>query len=355
MNRIKKKKIAIIGSHGLYAKYGGWDQLVNNLAEKKADNIEYIIFNSADTEYVKPAPEGVEVKKLIFKAAGYQGFFYDFYSILLCYYKVDGLLLLGAQGMPIIPFLSIFKKKAIVTNIGGIEWERPKYNKIIKAFFRYCFRLAKKRSVLILDNEHYKQFIPKGGNADYRVIPYGGEIDNSLTVTEEMVEKYPFLKEEYFLSISRSLKDNMIAELCETFINLDKKLVLISNLSRSDYGMKVMKKYSGYENITLIDGLYNKPELDLVRRNCATYIHTHTLCGTAPSLVEMVVSGRPILSIDIPQNRFTLNNECGFYKDFDELRQILIDTKDLTKYTPSTSLQEGYHWENIVRDYEALF
>ena len=79
------------------------------------------------------------------------------------------------------------------------------------------------------------------------------------------------------------------------------------------------------------------------------------MCGTAPSLVEMVVSGRPILSIDIPQNRFTLNNECGFYKDFDELRQILIDTKDLTKFTTSASLQEGYHWENIVRDYEALF
>ena len=27
----KKTIIAIIGSHGLYAKYGGWDQLVNNL------------------------------------------------------------------------------------------------------------------------------------------------------------------------------------------------------------------------------------------------------------------------------------------------------------------------------------
>ena len=29
------KRVAIIGSHGLYANYGGWDQLVNNLAEKK--------------------------------------------------------------------------------------------------------------------------------------------------------------------------------------------------------------------------------------------------------------------------------------------------------------------------------
>ncbi|WP_075342096.1 glycosyltransferase family protein [Tenacibaculum agarivorans] len=355
MDRIKKKKIAIIGSHGLYAKYGGWDQLVNNLAEKKSDEVEYIIFNSSDTEYVKPAPDGVEVKKMIFKAAGYQGFFYDFYSILLCYFKVDVLVLLGAQGMPIIPLLSIFKKKTIITNIGGIEWERPKYNKIIKSYFRYCFRLAKKRSTLILDNEHYKKFIPKGGEANYKIIPYGGEIDDSLSVTNEMIEKYPFLEEDYFLSISRSLKDNMIAELCESFINLNQKLVLISNLSRSEYGLKVLKKYSGYKNIVLIDGLYNKPELDLVRRKCKAYIHTHTLCGTAPSLVEMIISGRPILSIDIPQNRYTLENEGRFYKNFEELSTIIKDNNDLTSLSPSESLQENYYWEKIVNDYEALY
>ena len=46
---MKKKKVAIIGSHGLYANYGGWDQLVKNLAEKKSDNIEYLIFNSKES------------------------------------------------------------------------------------------------------------------------------------------------------------------------------------------------------------------------------------------------------------------------------------------------------------------
>lgn len=30
----KKNRVAVIGSHGLYGNYGGWDQLVINLAEK---------------------------------------------------------------------------------------------------------------------------------------------------------------------------------------------------------------------------------------------------------------------------------------------------------------------------------
>ena len=83
----RKKRIAIIGSHGLYAKYGGWDQLVNNLAEKKSKNIEYLVFNSSNTVFEKEPPQGVVVKKLVFKAEGFQGFFYDFQSILLSYFN----------------------------------------------------------------------------------------------------------------------------------------------------------------------------------------------------------------------------------------------------------------------------
>ena len=72
-----------------------------------------------------------------------------------------------------------------------------------------------------------------------------------------------FLSKDYFLSISRSLKDNKIDELCSVFKDSSKNLVLISNLSKSEYGKNVLKKYNKTKNIYLIDGLYNKPELDL--------------------------------------------------------------------------------------------
>ena len=74
-------KVAIIGSHGLYANYGGWDQLVNNLAEKKkSKNFEYLIFNSSQsTKNINPPP-GVIVKRIELKSSGFVGLFYDFYS-----------------------------------------------------------------------------------------------------------------------------------------------------------------------------------------------------------------------------------------------------------------------------------
>lgn len=349
------KKVAIVGSHGLYANYGGWDQLVKNLAERKSDNIEYLIFNAAESPKNITPPDGVKIKRIEIKASGFQGLFFDFWSILLCFWKVDTILLLGVQGIPILPFLRLFKKIDIVSNVGGIEWERPKFDYFSKLYLKLCFNLSFKHSkYVILDNEHYKVFSPTKSKAKISIVPYGGEIDNSLEITELISKKYSFINKDYFLSISRSLEDNMLDEVCNSFVNSKNTLVLISNFSKSPYGINVQKKYSNTPNIILINGLYDKPELDLVRRKCKAYIHTHTLCGTAPSLVEMIIAQRPIISIDNPQNRFTLNSKALFYDNFNKIQE-LIDNNDLNNYIPPIELCDFYNWNRIISEYENMF
>lgn len=353
------KRVAIIGSHGLYANYGGWDQLVKNLAENKSsDKIEYIIFNSKESpKNINNIPKGVTVKHINLKASGFEGLFYDFWTILICYFKVDTLLLLGVQGIPLIVLLSLIKKKNIVSNVGGLEWERPKFGILAKAYLKLCFHLSFPfSSKVILDNEHYLKFVSKSNKNKSVIIPYGGEISQILEVTDPLLKKYPFLNFEYYLSISRALEDNCIDQLCSTFIGIDNVLVLISNFSSSEYGQSVLGKYSNNENIILINGLYDKDELDLVRRKCKAYIHTHTLCGTAPSLVEMIISRRPILSIDVPQNKFTLDSYGVYFKTFDELKNIL-STKEYVESQALTPnyLVEKYNWKRIVDDYQDLY
>lgn len=350
------KKIAIIGSHGLYANYGGWDQLVKNLAELKSENISYLIFNSADTPKSIYIPHNVIVKRLIFKASGLQGMLFDIYSILYSFLKVDAILLLGVQGIPMIPFTNLIKKVNVVANVGGLEWERPKFGFISKLYLKICFNLSFKYSKsVILDNLYYKKFLPKKIKSNIFVIPYGGIIDNSLSIDQGILNKYPFIYDGYFLSISRALADNMVDELCNSFLNTSQKLVIISNFSSSTYGNQILNKYSGIENIVLINGLYNKPELDLIRRNCKAYIHTHTLCGTAPSLVEMIIARRPIISIDIPQNRFTLHNEGAYFTTFKQLKEFFDLQLNLNEFIPSEKICDLYHWQKIVIDYEKLF
>jgi len=351
------KKVAIVGSHGLYASYGGWDQLVNNLAEKKVKNdFEYLIFNSSQSLKHFSPPSGVTVKRIELKSSGFIGLFFDFYSILLCFFKVDVILFLGVQGMPLVIFLSLFRKCGIVSNMGGIEWERPKFSFFAKLYLKFCFWLGLVYSKwIILDNEHYKIFVPPKYTHKALVIPYGGEIDFTLSINEEIISKYSFIKDKYFLSISRSLKDNQIDEICKAFVGITNKLVLISNFSKSEYGKYVFDKYKDVPNIVLIDGLYNKFELDLIRRNCLAYIHTHTLCGTAPSLVEMIICRKPIISFDIPQNRFSLDGQGAFFNNFTDLTEIITTVVDFKRFIPNEELCQRYNWKGIVDQYEKTY
>jgi glycosyltransferase involved in cell wall biosynthesis len=350
------KTIAIIGSHGLYANYGGWDELVNNLAERKPEDTHYIVFNSADAPPHKQIPEGITVRQLKLRADGYQGILYDFWSIFESYWKVDAILLLGVQGIPIVPFLRLFKKVRIVSNVGGIEWLRPKFGFLQKQYLKWCFNLSMVySSIVILDNSYHLDFVPKKIKAKVKVLPYGGEIDTSLEITEELEQKYPFIRSDYFLSVSRVLEDNQIAPLCESFVNSKYMLVLISNLSTSQYGKQILQDYGNLPNIVLIDGLYIKPELDLVRRHCKAYIHTHTLCGTAPSLVEMMIAQRPLISIDNPQNRFTLQGEGYLFTSFPQVHQLLNRGEDLSRYIASREVCDRYSWQRVVKEYESCF
>jgi hypothetical protein len=352
------RKVAIIGSHGLYANYGGWDQLVKNLAEKKSDSeLHYLVFNSKEAPKDIPnLPTRVVVKHINLKASGFEGLFYDFWTILVCYFKVDSILLLGVQGIPLIPILKLFKNTTIISNVGGLEWERPKFSYWAKSYLKFCFNLSFLFSKnVILDNEYYLKFVPNSKKNKAVIIPYGGEIDTSMNITNSLYEKYPFLGESYYLSISRALEDNFIDKICDAFSKTKAKLVLISNFSSSAYGKEVFEKFSNFSNIILINGLYQKNELDLVRRKCKAYIHTHTLCGTAPSLVEMIISRRPIISIDVPQNRFTLDNAGIYFKSYDELKQILESNIDLDQALTNIELVAKYDWQTIVNSYQDLY
>ena len=289
------------------------------------------------------------------KASGFQGLVYDFWSILLCYRKIDTILFLGVQGIPLIPILFLFRKVKIISNVGGIEWERPKFGFFSKMYLKFCFNLSFIFSdYVILDNPYYYMFLPKRKTAKVKVLTYGGEIDNTLTINNEIINKYSFIDGEYFLSISRSLEDNQLEELCRCFAKLKQKLVLISNFSKSTYGSYVYNKYNKLTNLFLIDGLYEKPELDLIRRKCKAYIHTHKLCGTAPSLVEMIIAQVPIISYDNPQNRHTLHNQGFFFSSFDSVQEIVINQTNLASYIPTNDIVKLYNWNNIILDYESI-
>ena len=105
-------------------------------------------------------------------------------------------------------------------------------------------------------------------------------------------------------------------------------MVIISNWAFTEYGRQLKLKYAGRPNIILLDAIYDQEEIDFLRKNSIIYIHTHSFCGTAPSLVEAMNLGLPVICFDVDTNRYTTENRSGYFKDSDELSKLLSTLTD---------------------------
>jgi glycosyltransferase involved in cell wall biosynthesis len=358
-----KKKVALIGTNGIPAKYGGFETLTQYLAKYLNEEFEVSVY-CAKT----PKENRLETylnSKLIylpFKANGWQSMIYDAVSIIHALFYSNVLVILGFSGIFAFPFKVFFKKKKIVFNIGGVEWQKVRGKKIFstieirakKWFEKVCVSYS---DVVVTDNQVLWDYVKEKYNIDSVLAEYGGDHAVQKPITEKLVEKYPFLSEKYDVSISRAQEDMNIHMLIEAYKQIpDRNLVIVSNWDTSEYGLKLkIQNNEKHPNIYLQDAVYNLDELNAIRSNGEIYFHTHSLCGTAPSLTEAMSLGLPVICFDVDTNRSSTEEKSFYFKEPKSLVRILKDLDGSTINLLGKNMKEianrRYNWKRIAELY----
>lgn len=355
------KKVAIIGTAGLPANYGGFETMANFLTKSKRNEFQFYVFcektikNNQLDEY-----NGAKLIYLPFKANGGQSIIYDLLSICKSWFKYDALIILGTPGCFILPILNLFKKTKTIINFGGLEWKRHKWNYFIRKYLKLTERIAVKNSTYIVaDNQSFCDYLKNEYNLGSELIEYGGDQVSILKPSDDLKREHSFLNKSYYVSVSRAQPDNNLHLLLEAFSKTsDKNLVLVSNWDKFEYGVKLKKIYSSFDNIYIVDAIYDLSILDVIRSNAKAYIHSHTYCGTAPSLVEAMNLGLPIISFKVDTNIKTTENKAKFFTTSEGLIKILNTITDSEINSLGIKMKEiaekRYSWEIISNKYEKL-
>ena len=355
-----KKQISILGTRGIPNRYGGFEQLAENLVNYLSSYYDIRVFcSSIDNKNGPKIYNGARLKYLPLKANGIESIFYDFLSLLLSVFD-DKILLLGCSGGILMPFLFFLRKK-IILNIGGLDWERKKWPKMVRKFLKISERLAISFSkVIVSDNKAIEEYIKNEYSRDSYLIEYGGDTAFSVQCSNEDYKLYPFLKKDYALGIARIQEDNNIEIILKAFLSYDKfPIVFIGNWNNSRYGRKLFNKYKSEKNIILLESIYDKRILNLIRSNCFVYIHGHSAGGTNPSLVEIMYLGKPIIAYASKFNLYTTENKALYFNDLNSLIDILNSLEsinlDSIKIEMKKIAEEKYKWEIISNKYKILF
>ncbi|MFY8005535.1 MAG: DUF1972 domain-containing protein [Chitinophagaceae bacterium] len=358
----KKLNVHIVGTHGVPAKYGGFETLADFLCQKLNKDFDITVYCNAHKYPERNKTYfGANLKYLKIEANGFKGIFYDLITYIQALFTADIILYLSPVGSGFMTPLRLFFKTKVIVNHGGLnEWEREKLSTIQKIWAKFNHNIASKFAhVNIADNKLYQKSLKENFNANSIIIRYGGDHVQKLSKSEPTLStKYPFVnKEKYAVSVSRAQLDNNIHIVLEAFEHFNKfKIVLVSNWNISEYGKELKKKYSNHPNMILLDAIYNKEELDYVRGCGHIYIHSHSRCGTAPSLVEAMNLGNPIISYDVPTNRETTENKVPFFQDAKSLVNILENLNDEDIEANGKEMQkiarEKYTWDIIAKEYK---
>ncbi|NQY28668.1 MAG: DUF1972 domain-containing protein [Flavobacteriaceae bacterium] len=358
-----KKKIAIIGTVGLPANYGGFETLTAHLVDHLSDDYDLTVYCSGKTYSKKERHtnyKGAHLKYIPLKANGIQSLLYDALSIIHSLFYADILLILGVAGAWMLPFIKKFTNKKIIISIDGIEWKREKWNFFAKCYLFWAESMAVKYSHIdISDNESIQDYTAMRYGSLSRIIEYGADHTMQVKSNSKDKKEFPFLKKPYAFKVCRIEPENNVHEVLEAFAVLSKyTMVIVGNWNYSDYGKSLKEKYGHHTNIFLLDPIYNQRKLDLLRGNALIYIHGHSAGGTNPSLVEAMYLGLPIIAFRVSYNRTTTENKALYFKDHVDLKILIenIKIKELKEIGEGMKLiaDRRYTWPIITKKYKEL-
>jgi len=355
----KNAHLAIIGTRGIPAKYGGFETFAEELSirlVKKGMKVSVLCDNNS---VCNPLWKGVNLIMMPV-AKAINPIRYYLYSLLYALRHADIIIVTGTGGAFFYPLNWIFRK-VILTNTDGVEFRRDKWSYLTKRLIRISEYLSVKLSTAIIaDSAEIKQYLlqayPTLKKKDIYKIEYGAYENSSYDI--EILNKYNLSKDSYFLVVARLVEENNIHLIIQGFqnTNTNKKLVIVGGLSNDSY----CKSLNSYEDdkILFLGSIYNKEELMVIRYACFAYMHGHSVGGTNPSLLEALGSKNIIIAHDNVYNKEVTQRKMFYFRDFNEcserINQVLkMELKmRVSKKNFSLSLINGYYnWDNITRKY----
>ncbi|MEY4427944.1 MAG: hypothetical protein RLZZ182_633 [Pseudomonadota bacterium] len=355
--------LAIIGTVGLPAGYGGFETLAEQLVMHLGGHRQVLVVCSGKRQHSpaeRPAHFGqADLHYIELDANGWQSIPYDIQSLWHCAPLASSLLVLGVSGCAVLPVIRRrWPQTRIVTNIDGLEWKRQKWGRLARAVLKASEAAAVRYShAVVSDNEGIQTHVRERYGQESSLIAYGG--DHVLLDERFDAGQTRFNAGTYDLAICRIEPENNIHIILEAFSACPTSpLILIGNWQHSDYARALKARFGSYSNLELKDPIYDQRRLSALRSGARALIHGHSAGGTNPSLVEAMNAALPVLAFDVNYNRFTTEGQAQYWRDSAELQSILMSSTSERLRANARCMteiaQRRYRWHSVAAAYDQI-
>ncbi|MEK6544016.1 MAG: DUF1972 domain-containing protein [Elusimicrobiota bacterium] len=361
-------KIAILGSRGVPAVYGGFEVCAERLGlGLVARGHEVSVYCPRNQDYREMDYKGIKLEYAYHPLSGWGTVVFDALCLADASRKpFDVVLMLGYGASPfcVLPRLA---GKAVIINTDGWEWSREKWPWFTKRWFKLTETVATRvANMLVSDSQQIQAYYKQRYSLDSEYIPYGGNA--AIEAGPDRLSGLGLSRHGYYLAVMRMEPENSVEQIVDGFLRSPSKWPLVMvGASTTFFTQHILPKVNGSGNIRYLGSLDLKTETDRqklfqLRSNAFAYVHGHTAGGTSPSLLQAMSLGALVCARKNPSTFEVAGDDAFYFDGADDLAARLSQMEtalpvDLSsrRQRLAAVIEARYHWDVTTDRYLKLF
>ncbi len=357
-------KIAILGTRGVPASYGGFETLAEELGRRLVDRGHEVHVYSRSGSVDSSIREYRGMRVVVLPALGSKYLETLSHTLISAFHAAaegfDAVLMCNAANAPFARILQI-RGIPVALNVDGLERKRRKWGFAGSAYYKLCECLsATIADALITDAKVIKRYYRRRFRTASHMITYGGDL--AAPLGSQYLEDLGLTSGEYLLYVSRFEPENNPDRVVEAYSRVggDRRLVMVGS---APYAPELVKRVHDLadERVLLPGAIYGEGYRQLLF-NCRCYIHATEVGGTHPALVEAMGAGRPVLYYKTPENSEVVG-QAGRCFSFDGpqaletvIESLIENDDDLLALAELSAerVAQHYAWADVANLYETL-
>jgi glycosyltransferase involved in cell wall biosynthesis len=358
-------RIAILGTRGIPASYGGFETFAEHLATRLvARGHDVTVYCRA--HYVSPRQmeyHGVRLQVLpTIRHKYFDTVIHTFFSAIHAVSRrFDAALICNAANAPFSPILRL-TGTPVAINVDGLEHKRKKWNWLGRRYYQLAEYLSTLLpNEMVTDAHVIQDYYLTRHNAPSTMIAYGSEVERRPD--RELVRKWRVEPNRYVLYVSRLEPENNAHLVIESFkkVRTAYRLLVVGDAPYAEQYIKNLKARARGDKRIVFTGFVFGQDYRALQQNAYCYVHATEVGGTHPALLEAMGYGNCVLTLATPENLEVVGDAGVPYADeFDlaeKLQRVLRDGSLVHAYRhrAQVRIRRNYDWDRVVDQYEQLF
>jgi glycosyltransferase involved in cell wall biosynthesis len=355
---LEKPRIAILGSRGIPATYGGVERSVEELSTRLAkQGFRVAVYCRPHYTAQRRAYHGVELRHLpSIRTKHLEAITHTLFSTLHVLFQEDDIVHYQALGPSLLAWLPrVFGRRVVVT-VQGLDWQRQKWGRVARAVLRageWASARFPNRTVVVSRalETHYRDHYH-----GYPVYAPNG-VNDPVRRPADAIRAWGLQPGSFILSVGRLVPEKSLELLIRAFgrVPTDKRLVIAGGESHSqDYvdGLHAMATdprvvFTGYVYGTVFEELLS---------NAYLFVTASEVEGLPLALLEAMSYGLCVLASDIPPHLEALDGLGHVFRRGDEgdlaarIQALADDPAGVTAMGGQLQarVRDRYAWEPVA-------